>query len=130
MTKIAVALDETGSISAHFGHSAGFAMFEAEGKVLKGQSVAQPGEGGACACEGGGILTLLKGAKSLLCGGMGPGAVEKLRSAGIEPVIVNPELAPEEAVRQFLAGNLAPLEFPSCGCGGHGHGQGHGHGAE
>jgi predicted Fe-Mo cluster-binding NifX family protein len=124
MTRIAVALDETGAISAHFGHSASFAMFEANGKSLKGQSLAQPGEGGACACEGGGILVLLKGANNLLCGGMGPGAVEKLRSAGIEPVIVDPALAPEEAVKLFLSGSLAPLEFPSCGCGGHGHGHG------
>jgi predicted Fe-Mo cluster-binding NifX family protein len=124
MNKIAVALDETGAISAHFGHSASFAVFEVEGKNLKGQSLARSGDSGVCACEGGGILEMLKGATSLLCGGLGPGAVGKLRSVGIEPVIVDPALAPEEAVRQFLAGSLVPLEFPSCGCGGHGHGHG------
>lgn len=56
----------------------------------------------------------------LIVGGAGPGFVRRLADRGVT-VVQTSETDPEKAVRDYLAGTLAPAAE-------HGHGHGHGHG--
>lgn len=124
MIKIAVALDEEGRISAHFGHSAAFEVFEVEKGAIKSRQTITPGasSSGECACQGEYLLSLLKGAEKIICGGMGKGAFNKLQAQGLEPILVDVEMDPRKAVQSLLDGSLKPVENQTCGCGGHDHG--------
>ena len=129
--KIAVTY-ENGNIFQHFGKSEAFKVYTVENdKVVSSEVVSTDGQGHGAL---GGFLTE-HGADAVICGGIGPGAQDVLRSAGIS-LYAGVSGSCDEAVEKLLAGTLVSQSVANCGhhghggegCGHHGHGCGH-HGA-
>ena len=127
--KIAVTT-ENGQVFPHFGKTPAFTLFEVEsGRILSKEFLPTGGNGhGALA----GFLREA-GAQAVICGGIGPGAVNALSEAGI---VVYPGVSGsvDDAAALFLSGAIQPGDGASCheheghheghGCGHHG-GEGH-----
>ena len=115
---------ENGLIYQHFGHTAQFKVYEVEdGKVVSSQVVDTMGQGhGALA----GVLNVLK-VDALICGGIGMGAQNALRAAGIK-FYAGVSGSADAAVEALLAGGLDYDPNAVCnhhGEGHHHHGEGH-----
>ena len=137
--KIAVTY-ENGNIFQHFGRTETFKIYEVEdGKVVSSEVIGSDGIGhGALA----GLLAD-RDIQVLICGGLGGGALNALRSAGIE-VCAGASGNADEAVEAYLRGELVDSgancdhhhegeDHECCGhhdeedhecCGGHGEGGG------
>ena len=101
ITKIAVAC-LNGKVAEHFGHCENFMIFDTENNtIVKSESVPNPGH------RPGFLPVFLheKGAKVIIAGGMGGGAVEIFNEKGVKVVTGASGLA-EEAVKNYLAGKL------------------------
>ena len=99
--KIAVAAMGN-SVAQHFGHCENFIFFDVENeKVIGSNSVPNPGH------KPGFLPNFLadNGAKVILAGGMGGGAVDIFNERGVE-VIVGASGDAKVAVEAYLAGNL------------------------
>ena len=120
--KIAVASTDGISISQHFGRSRCFLVFEVvDGKVAGGEVRDNTYTAYAKSeCKEGehhhdqphshaDIIAALHDCKVVLCGGMGWRAAEDLKANGIQPVMVDLALAPDQAVQDFVAGKLKPV---------------------
>lgn len=99
--KIAVTY-ENGMVFEHFGHTAEFKIFEVvDGKVVSSEVVDTNGSGhGALA----GFL-MQRGVDTLICGGIGGGAINALSNAGIK-VYGGVSGDVDTAVNDFIAGKL------------------------
>jgi predicted Fe-Mo cluster-binding NifX family protein len=99
MLKVAVA-SENKNVCGHFGHCQSFDT-ENE-KILKHESMPNPGH------RPGFLPNYLHelGVNTIISGGMGGGAVDIFNEHNIE-VIVGAKGSAEEAVKQYLEGNLA-----------------------
>lgn len=129
--KIAVT-HENGNVFQHFGKSESFKIYTVEDdKIVSSEVVSTNGQGHGAL---GGFLTG-QGADAVICGGIGPGAQEVLRNAGIS-LYAGVTGSCDEAVEKLLEGTLASSAEANCGHHGHGHGgqgcghhgEGHGHG--
>lgn len=123
--KIAVTY-ENGMVFQHFGHTEQFKLYEVqEGTITKEEVVDTNGSGhGALA----GFLQE-RGVEILLCGGIGGGAREALKEAGIQ-IFGGVAGDADQEVRAFLDGKLS--YDPDAACSHHEHhGEGHecGHGS-
>jgi Mrp family chromosome partitioning ATPase/predicted Fe-Mo cluster-binding NifX family protein len=100
--KIALPLDGD-AVSAHFGHSPEFAVFD-----VSGTSIAGSGKLTAPPHSPGAIPRWLKesGIDVVIAGGIGNRAVGMLESSGIEVVTGAPPGRPEDLVMAYLAGTL------------------------
>ncbi|MBQ9088024.1 MAG: dinitrogenase iron-molybdenum cofactor biosynthesis protein [Lentisphaeria bacterium] len=80
--KIAVTC-ENGMVFQHFGHTPGFAIFEAEDNKIISEKQLSSGDSGH-----GALATLLaaENVDVLICGGIGGGAINALSNAGIKVV--------------------------------------------
>ena len=80
--KIAITC-ENNKVFQHFGHTPGFAVFEAENQKIISEKYLSSGDAGH-----GALAALLKEeqAEVLICGGIGPGAINALSQAGIQVV--------------------------------------------
>ncbi len=112
-------------VFAHFGRTPEFAIYQVEdGKIVKEERVAAPAEGH------GALVGFLKtqNVNTLICGGIGGGAVNALRAAGIE-VFTGASGKVREQAESLLAGQLPQLGDANCDHGGHedGHEAGCGH---
>jgi len=99
--KIAVA-SEQDMVAEHFGHCAGFNIFEVENKkIVKSELVANPGH------KPGFLPNFLNdlGVKVIISGGMGGGAIEIFNEKGIK-VITGVKGQTTAAVEQYLQGVL------------------------
>ena len=119
--KIAVTY-ENGQVFQHFGHTEQFKIYEAaEGKVVSARVVETGGSGhGALA----GFLRGL-GVDTLICGGIGAGAQNALKEAGIR-FYGGVQGEADKAAADFAAGRLA--YDPAVHCEHHGEGHDHSHG--
>lgn len=110
---------ENGQVFQHFGHTEQFKIYDVEnGKVIASEVVDTNGQGhGALA----GVLGGLK-ADTLICGGIGGGAVQALQAAGIR-LYAGVTGDADRAVEALLAGEIAPNAEANCDH--HGHGEGH-----
>jgi predicted Fe-Mo cluster-binding NifX family protein len=130
--KIAVPTNDGTSISAHFGQSSGFLVFEVRdglvtpsGMRLNGGCHPDEGQGHAChgheqAADTGqhaGIVSTLAGCELVLCGGIGARAVEALTGGGIRPVFVSETGSAVEIVQAYVSGTLRPQASGPCRCG-------------
>lgn len=127
---VAIAM-ANGRLNSHFGQSRAFRIYHVSkdaAEIVKQEEVLVPENGSGCSLLA--VLLKQQGVSSLICGGMGGGAANHLRGAGIEPMVVRGETDPEKLVRAFLKGDLQSVGI-TCqghhGHGHHGHGQGHGH---
>ena len=118
---------ENGQVFQHFGHTEEFKIFDVEdGKIIKSEVVSTNGQGH------GALAGFLKnaGADTLICGGIGGGAQNALKEAGIK-LYGGVQGSADDAVSALLAGNLAFNPNVKCDHHGEGHhheGEGHGGG--
>ena len=115
---------DNGNIFMHFGRSEQFKIYDIQdGKVLNEQVVGTGGTGhGALA----GLLAN-GGVDTLICGGIGGGAINALAQAGIK-VYAGAQGSCDACVEALIAGTLAQTGEATCGCHGHDHEQTHEHG--
>ena len=93
-------------------------IFEVEDKQIVGQSLrdntftahargeCQPGAEHHHDHGHGAIVQALADCEAVLCYGMGWRAAEELKQNGIQAYVLPSEVSPEEAVKNYLAGNL------------------------
>ena len=115
---------ENGDIFQHFGHSSQFKVYDVEdGRIVSEQIVDTNGSGH------GALAGLLSDAKAdvLICGGIGAGAQNALKVAGIR-FYGGVQGEADKAAADFLAARLAYDPAVHCEHHGEGHGHGHGHG--
>lgn len=112
---------DNGNIFMHFGRSEQFKIYDIQdGKVLNEQVVGTGGTGhGALA----GLLAK-GGVDTLICGGIGGGAINALTQAGIK-VYAGAQGNCDACVEALIAGTLAQTGEATCDC--HGHGDDHEH---
>jgi predicted Fe-Mo cluster-binding NifX family protein len=121
---------ENGQVFQHFGHTERFKVYDIEnGKVTIATVVNTNGSGH------GALADILKkiGVDTLICGGIGGGAVRALAEAGIT-LYAGVAGDADKAVEAFLSGKLAAESDATCGhhgehhdetCHGHGCGEHH-----
>ena len=124
--RVAVASQDGESISDHFGRSACFIIFDAEdGKVLRKELRTNTYTSHVREnCDGGGhgdqphshatLVQALQDCQAAICYGMGWRAAEELTQNGIQPVIVDSQCSPEDAVALFVQGKLASASRAPC----------------
>lgn len=118
--KIAVTYED-GKIFQHFGHTKRFKVYDiTDSKVQLTSTVSTDGSGH------GALADLLKenGVTTLICGGIGDGAKRALAEAGIE-LYGGVSRDADQAVKDFLAGNLKYNPDVTCRHHGNHHGEGH-----
>ena len=116
--KIAVTY-ENGQVFQHFGHTEAFKVYEAEnGRVVSSHILSAAGSGH------GALAGLLRenGVDVLICGGIGEGAKNALKEAGIQLVAGASGDADAQAAA-YLSGALH--HDPTISCSHHAHGSGH-----
>ena len=134
--KIAVPTMDGKSISAHFGRSPAFLVFDMDGLTIKAQELREnahlrhgqggphgstlPGEHGHGEGHGhlldhGGFVRLLGDCQAVISRGMGPGAAQALGSAGIRVWLTDATCSAEEAATRFASGQLQERDGASCG---------------
>jgi predicted Fe-Mo cluster-binding NifX family protein len=128
--KIAIPTMDGHSISAHFGKSKAFLVFETEGQEIKTRELRENDQHKAEAADQDshdhhhdhrGFSRLLKDCQVVIVRGMGAGAAQAMRTAGIRAFHAGEACTPEEAVVRFATGRLLAQEGGSCGCHGHQH---------
>lgn len=121
--RVATTYDD-GNIFMHFGRSEQFKIYDIQdGKVLNEQVVNTGGTGhGALA----GLLAN-GGVDTLICGGIGGGAINALAKAGIT-VYAGAQGNCDACVEALIAGTLAQTGEATCDCHGHDHDHAHEHG--
>lgn len=128
--KIAVACEENGAISGHFGRSAHLEVYEVRDKQVVGNGnktersgCGHHGEGHHGGGHSGGGKALPDDCRFVLCGGIGSGAAGHLAEQGVRPVVVKDRsLTPRQAVEAFLEDRLEQGDVHAC-CHNHGGGR-------
>ena len=118
--KIAVTYCE-GQIFQHFGHTAQFKVYDVTDGRITATSIVDTGSSGHGALAG--LLKLIQ-AEVLICGGIGGGAQMALAEAGIQ-LYGGVTGDADDAVADFLAGQLAYNPCVRCNHHDHHHGEGH-----
>lgn len=116
--KVAVPF-ENGRVFAHFGKTASFLIAEIDGDTVCSETL-QPTNG-----SGHGALSVLLaqwGVDTVICGGIGGGAVQALQEKGIA-VIRGVDMDARMALQAFANGALQ--DRPDAQCEHHAHGEGH-----
>ena len=108
--KIAVTYGEDGLIFQHFGHTERFKVYTVEdGRPVSAEVIDTAGAGHEALA----VFLKNQGVDTLICGGIGPGAVNALGMCGIRVFCGITGLA-DAAVEALLAGNLAYNPNPNC----------------
>ena len=118
--KIAVTYCD-GQIFQHFGHTAQFKVYDVTDGCITATSIVDTGSSGHGALAG--LLKLIQ-AEVLICGGIGGGAQMALAEAGIQ-LYGGVTGDADDAVADFLAGQLAYNPCVRCNHHDHHHGEGH-----
>lgn len=117
MTRIAVAADGV-QVATHFGRCPTFRVYEtSDGTVQSVLDTPNPGHEAGSPPD---HLAAL-GATVAIVGGIGSGAIDRLRGHGID-VVAGVSGSSDDAVRDFLTGCLSD---GGAHCGGHDHGHDH-----
>ena len=123
--KIAVPTNDGINISAHFGRCREFLIFEAlDGQVKLIETRLNAGchgHGSEPAEDGrqhshAGFVDALRGCETVLCSGIGAGAVAALQGGGIPVVLVQAAGSAEQIVAGFQSGALLPSSGGMCQC--------------
>ena len=118
--KIAVTYCD-GQIFQHFGHTAQFKVYDVTDGRITATSIVDTGSSGHGALAG--LLKLIQ-ADVLICGGIGGGAQMALAEAGIQ-LFGGVTGDADDAVADYLAGQLAYNPCVRCNHHDHHHGEGH-----
>jgi predicted Fe-Mo cluster-binding NifX family protein len=124
--KIAIPTNDGINLSAHFGRCRQFLIFEARNgqvKLIETRTNAGchghgGGSGDGVAAQHGhsGFVEALRDCETVLCSGIGTGAVEALKAGGIAVVLVEAAGNAEEIVTAFQSGALRPASSGMCQC--------------
>ena len=99
-----------GEIFQHFGHAQQFKIYDIEnGKVASSQIVGNNGVGHGALAQ----LLAQGGVDLLICGGIGGGAINALKQAGIE-VYAGAQGSADAAVQAYLEGALPKVGSSTC----------------
>lgn len=113
-TRIAIATTDGISVCDHLARSTAFLILEIQdGAIVSGTFRSRPTD--TCGSHAG-FVEMLAGANAVMCGGIGDGAAEVLSASGIEPLVLSEPHSIDEAVNDFLAGNLALSGERLCLC--------------
>ncbi len=113
---------ENGNVFQHFGRTPSFMVYDVEdGKVVGSELIGTNGTGhGALA----GFLAEL-GAKVLICGGIGGGAVNAMNEAGVE-IYAGASGNTDDVIKEYVNGTLPQVGDATCDHHDHEHGhEGH-----
>lgn len=114
---------ENGEVFQHFGHTEQFKLYDEDaGQIVRSEIVSTCGSGHGALAD----FLSAQGVDILLCGGIGGGAQEALRAAGIQ-FFGGVSGSADAAAQALLAGTLAFV--PDVRCEHHEHGQSHACGA-
>lgn len=113
--KIAVTY-ENGLIFQHFGHTAQFKIYETDGKKILSEQVVDTNGNGHGALAG---FLAIYGVDTLICGGIGGGAQNALKEAGI--TLYGGVCGSADAAVKNLLNNTLVFN-PDVRCNHHGHG--------
>lgn len=125
--KIAIPIDSDELIDQHFGHAERFRLYELDGgEVVSSEDIGTDGTGHEALAA----FLLQRGVDTLVCGGIGAGAVDALGMTGISVyggIRGLADFAAEALARGILAYNPQANcdhhhEQGECGCGSHGGG--------
>ena len=124
--KIAIPTNDGVNISAHFGRCHQFLIFEArDGQVKLIETRANAGCHGHGSASGdgtaedhshSGFVGALRDCETVLCSGIGAGAVDALKAGGIRVLLVEAAGSAEQMVAAFQAGALRPASGGMCQC--------------
>jgi predicted Fe-Mo cluster-binding NifX family protein len=124
--KIAVPTNDGINISAHFGRCREFLIFEAQNGQVKlietriNGGCHEHGSGSSDGAAGNhshsGFVDALRDCETVLCSGIGAGAVEALKAGGIPVVLVQAAGSAEQIVTAFQSGALRPASGGMCQC--------------
>lgn len=107
--KVAVTY-ENGEVFQHFGHTETFKIYTIEDKKIVSSEVVGADGFGHCALAD---FLMQNGITTIICGGIGPGAVNALNSYGITVFAGNVGKA-DDVVNSLLNGTLAYNPFANC----------------
>lgn len=108
--KIAVAYDRDGTVFQHFGHSEYFKIYDVENKEVISSEIVSTDGCGHCALAD---ALAGEGVDTLICGGIGGGAIERMKEYKIT-VFPGVEGSADKAVEDFLENNLLYQEGYVC----------------
>ena len=122
--KIAVPTNDGITLSAHFGRCRQFLIFEVQNGQAKLIETRINGgchghglsDGAADRTSHAGFVEALRDCDTVLCGGIGAGAVEALKAGGIPVALVEAAGNAEEIVTAFQSGTLRPASGSMCQC--------------
>ena len=124
--KIATPTNDGINISALFGRCREFLIFEVQNgqvKLIETRINAGCHEHGSGSDDGAtrhhshsGFVDALRDCETVLCGGIGAGAVEALKAGGIPVVLVDTAGSAEQIVTAFQSGTLRPASGGMCQC--------------
>jgi predicted Fe-Mo cluster-binding NifX family protein len=125
--KIAIPSMDGSTISQHFGRCKTFLIFELEGGRIAGRELRENGQGcgghsheeGGASHQGdthGGFVRLLSDCQVVIAKGIGGGAMQALRGAGIRVALVQDDCSPEEALLRLAGGGLSESGAAACTC--------------
>ncbi len=122
--KIAIPTNDGINLSAHFGRCRQFLIFEARNGQVKliqtrinaGCHGHGSGDGAAGHPSHSGFVEALGDCETVLCSGIGAGAVDALKAGGIPVVLVEGTGSAEQIVTAFHSGALRPASGGMCQC--------------
>jgi predicted Fe-Mo cluster-binding NifX family protein len=114
MIRVAIATTDGVSLSPHLARSAAFVVFDVEDGQITSRSV-RTRESDTCGNHKS-FVEMVEGCGAVICGGIGQGAFDSLRMAGIEPVVAAGPHSIEETLKHFMAGTLATTSERTCLC--------------
>lgn len=120
--KVAVASVDGIAISEHFGRSRYMLVFQVEGDTITSMEKregsyaphatedceARPSAGASHDYHE--MVSAIEDCHVVLCRGMGWRAAQELVRSGINPLVIQDELTPQQAVEKYLAGELTPAK--------------------
>jgi predicted Fe-Mo cluster-binding NifX family protein len=122
--KIAIPTMDGKSISQHFGRCKAFLVFDVQGGAIQSRELRNNDHG--CSGHGGdpqghdhshgGFVQLLGDCQSVIAKGIGGGAMQALRSAGLQVCTVQEDCTPEDAALRHVSGTLDESLGSACVC--------------
>ena len=115
VVSLGIATTDGVSVCSHLARCAAVVVFEIEDGAIVSRAMRSRADE---ACGNHRSFTeLLEGCSVVICGGIGPGAVNSLAAAGVAAIVLAAPMSIEGAAAGYLAGTLVTTEERVCLCG-------------
>jgi predicted Fe-Mo cluster-binding NifX family protein len=111
---LAIATTDGATVCDHLAHSAAFIVMQVEDGTVVSRAV-RDREHGVCGNHKS-FVELLEGCSAVICGGIGPGALDSLAAHGIQSVVTAERPTIDEAAARYLSGTLTTTAERICLC--------------